>query len=99
MSFQSHSPTTCLHGVPMSASCTLCGRWVHQSVPAHPAVGEAGPTYALADRREELSLAYLDLIADCLIVMAERAAPDGGRRRAEYERLHVESAPHRGGAQ
>jgi hypothetical protein len=88
----------CIHGIPMTVGCTQCGRWINPSRPPMNIAPDPAP-YALAGTVEMLSLAYLDLIADCLMVMAERTAPDGGQRRAQFEQLHVESAPHRGGAQ
>jgi hypothetical protein len=90
----------CVHGIPMTASCVQCGRWVNTGHPWQPTgTAPSTPTYSLAATVETLSLDYLDFIADCLMAMAERAAPDGGRRRAQFEQLHTESALHRGGAQ
>lgn len=43
----------------------------------------------LIDYRLIRALEYLDLIADCLVAMAFRAAPDAGRRQTRLEELRA----------
>ncbi len=79
---------TCPHGIAMTQTCRECGRWAHEAQPWRP-----GP------EGRDLILAYLDHIAESLLLLTERAGALDLRRRAEYERLHEQSAPQRGGVQ